>query len=143
VVAVLAPLLPRYVSLGDLDPAINRVDPDWIRWLGAPLIVAGLAIAVLGARSLGRSLTPGTEPLPDAPLVTSGAYAHSRHPIYLGIVLALAGYTLAWSNWTLALVLGFVALKYFEGKAKAEEGWLVQRYPSYQTYMRQVRRRVL
>ncbi len=142
-VGLAAPLLPRYVSLGDVDPAINRVDPDWIRWLGAPLIGAGLAVAVWGARSLGRSLTPGTEPLPDAPLVTSGAYAYSRHPIYLGIVLGLAGYTLAWSNWTLALELGFVALKYFERKAKAEERWLVQRYPSYETYMRHVSRRVL
>ncbi len=142
-VGVAAPLMPRYVSLGDVDPAINRVDPNWIRWLGAPLIAAGLAMAVWGVRSLGRSLTPGTEPLPEAPLVTSGAYAHSRHPIYLGIVLGLAGYTLAWSNWTMALVLGFVALKYFEGKAKAEERWLVERYPLYRSYMRQVPRRVL
>lgn len=142
-VGIVAPLLPRFVSLGDVDHAINRVDPDWIRWLGAPLIAAGLAMALWGVRSLGTSLTPGTEPLPGAPLVTSGAYAHARHPIYLGIVLALAGYTLAWSNWTLALVLGFVALKYFEAKAKAEERWLVQRYPLYRSYMRQVGRRVL
>jgi protein-S-isoprenylcysteine O-methyltransferase Ste14 len=143
VVALIAPLLPRYVSLGDLDPVINRVDPDWIRWLGAPLVAAGLAMAVWGVRSLGRSLTPGTEPLPDAPLVTSGAYARSRHPIYLGIVLMLAGYTLAWSNWTLALLVGLLARWYFNGKAKAEERWLVERYPLYRSYMRQVPRRVL
>jgi protein-S-isoprenylcysteine O-methyltransferase Ste14 len=142
-VGAAAPLLPRYVSLGDVDPAINRVDPDWIRWLGAPLVAAGVAMAVWGARSLGRSLTPGTEPLAGAPLVTSGAFVHSRHPIYLGIVLGLTGYTLAWSNWTLALVLGLVALKYFEGKARAEERWLVERYPLYRSYMRQVPRRVL
>ena len=30
-VALSAPLLPRHVSLGDLDPVINRVDPDWVR----------------------------------------------------------------------------------------------------------------
>jgi len=142
-VGLAAPLLPRYVSLGDLDPAINRVDPDWIRWLGAPLIAAGLAVAAWGVRSLRRSLTPGTEPLPDAPLVTSGAYAHFRHPIYAGIVLVLAGYTLAWSNWTLALLAGLLARGYFNGKAKAEERWLAQRYPSYETYMRHVPRRVL
>jgi protein-S-isoprenylcysteine O-methyltransferase Ste14 len=142
-VGVVAPLLPRYVSLGDVDPAINRVDPNWIRWLGAPLIAAGVAMAVWGVRSLGRSLTPGTEPLPGAPLVTSGAYAHSRHPIYAGIVLLLAGYTLAWSNWTLALVVGFVALKYFGAKAKVEERWLVERYGHYEFYMQQVPRRVL
>jgi protein-S-isoprenylcysteine O-methyltransferase Ste14 len=143
IVGVVAPLLPRYVSLGDVDPAINRVDPSWIRWLGAPLIAAGVAMAAWGVRSLGRSLTPGTEPLPGAPLVTSGAYAHSRHPIYAGIVLLLAGYTLAWSNWTLALVVGVVALKYFGAKAKVEERWLVRRYGLYESYMRQVPRRVL
>jgi len=142
-VGVVAPLLPRYVSLGDVDPAINRVDPNWIRWLGAPLVAAGLAVAVWGVRSLGRSLTPGTEPLAGAPLVTSGAYAHVRHPIYLGIVLGLAGYTLAWSNWTLALLVGLLARAYFNGKAKAEERWLRQRHPLYEAYMRQVPRRVL
>jgi protein-S-isoprenylcysteine O-methyltransferase Ste14 len=143
VVGLWAPLLPRYVSLGDVDPMLNRLDPDWIRWLGAPLIVGGLGVAAWGVRSLGRSLTPGTEPLPGAELVTSGAYAHSRHPIYAGAVLGLAGYTLAWSNWTLALVVGFVALKYFGAKAKREERWLVGRYPLYESYMRQVPRRVL
>jgi protein-S-isoprenylcysteine O-methyltransferase Ste14 len=142
-VGLVAPLLPRYVSLGDMDPVINRLDPNWIRWLGAPLVAAGVAMAVWGVRSLGRSLTPGTEPLPGAPLVTSGAYAHSRHPIYAGIVLLLAGYTLAWSNWTLALVVGVVALKYFGAKAKVEERWLVRRYGLYESYMRQVPRRVL
>jgi protein-S-isoprenylcysteine O-methyltransferase Ste14 len=142
-VAVGAPVLPRSVSLGELDRAINRVDPDRIRWLGAPLIVAGLAFAAWGVRSLGRSLTPGTEPLLGAPLVTSGAYAHVRHPIYAGIVLGLTGYTLAWSNWTLAVLVGLLARAYFIGKAKVEERWLRERYPAYESYMRQVPRRVL
>jgi protein-S-isoprenylcysteine O-methyltransferase Ste14 len=138
-----APLVPRYVALGDLDPVLSRVDQVRIRWLGAPLIAAGLALAAWGVRSLGRSLTPGTEPLPGAPLVTSGAYTHVRHPIYAGIVLGLAGYTLAWSNWTLALLVGLLVWAYFSGKARAEERWLVERYPTYEAYMRQVPRRVL
>jgi protein-S-isoprenylcysteine O-methyltransferase Ste14 len=138
-----APLLPRWVSLGDMDLMLNRVDPDGIRWLGAPVIAAGLAIATWGVRSLGRSLTPGTEPLPGAPLVTSGAYAYVRHPIYAGIVIGLAGYTLAWSNWTLALIAGLLAWAYFNGKAKAEERWLIRRDQAYEAYMRQVPRRVL
>jgi protein-S-isoprenylcysteine O-methyltransferase Ste14 len=142
-VALAAPLLPRHVNLGDADFLLNRVDPPWIRWLGALLVAAGLLAIGWGVRSLGRNLTPGIEPLAAASLVTSGAYAHVRHPIYTGVVFLLAGYTLIWSNWTLSLIVGFVSLLYFEAKARAEERWLTQRFPDYEPYMRYVRRRVL
>jgi protein-S-isoprenylcysteine O-methyltransferase Ste14 len=142
-IGLAAPLLPRHVNLGDADFLLNRVDPRWIRWLAAPLIVAGAILIGWGVRSLGPNLTPGTEPLAGASLITAGAYAHVRHPIYTGGVLLLTGYSLAWSNWTLALVLGFVALQYFEAKARAEERWLIGRFPDYEAYMRHVQRRVL
>ena len=142
-VMLVAPLVPRFVSLGKYDFTFNRIDPLWIRWVGGALLLAGIVMAGWGVRSLGPSLTPGVEPLPGAPLVTTGAYAFSRHPIYLGIVLVLAGYTLAWSNWTLALIVGFLALQYFEAKARVEERWLIERYPSYRSYTVHVSRRVL
>jgi len=142
-VALAAPLLPRHVNLGDADFLLNRIDPPWIRWLGVPLLAAGLLVTGWGVRSLGRNLTPGIEPLAGASLVTSGAYAHVRHPIYAGGVFLLAGYTLVWSNWTLGLIVGFIGLQYFEAKARAEERWLTQRFPDYEAYMRYVRRRVL
>ena len=142
-VAVAAPLLPRYVNLGEADFMLNRIDPTWIRWLGGVVLVIGVIRLVRGVRSLGRNLTPGTEPLAGAELITTGPYARVRHPIYAGVVLILAGYTLAWSNWTLALVVGGIALQYFNAKARAEERWLVQRFPAYEDYMRRVHRRVL
>ena len=142
-IGLAAPLLPRHVNLGNADFMLNRVDPPWIRWLGAGLMSMGAFMIVWGIRSLGRSLTPGIEPLPHAELVTTGAYAHVRHPIYTGVVLSLSGYTLAWSNWTLALMVGLLALQYFQAKARAEEKWLLKRFQPYQTYMRQVPRRVL
>ena len=89
VVGLVAPLLPRHVSLGGLDPVINRVDPDGIRWLGAPLIAAGLVIALWGVRSLGRSLTPGTASMAR----TSSATTSGRRPsLTLGIdsIMAMA-----------------------------------------------------
>jgi protein-S-isoprenylcysteine O-methyltransferase Ste14 len=138
-----APLLPRHLNLGSADFMLNRMDPTWLRWLGGPLSAAGALMTVWGMRSLGRNLTPGTEPLPQGSLVTSGAYAHRRHPIYTGVVLMLAGYTLAWSNWTLALIVGVVALQYFEAKARREERWMLERFPAYKAYMRHVPRRVL
>jgi protein-S-isoprenylcysteine O-methyltransferase Ste14 len=142
-VVVAAPLVPRHINLGPVDFMLNRVDPTWIRWCGGAILAAGALVLAWGVRSLGPNITPGTEPLPNAELITSGAYRHVRHPIYGGLVLLLTGYTLAWSNWTLALLVGFVALQYFQAKARAEERWLVRRFPAYEGYMRQVRRRVL
>jgi protein-S-isoprenylcysteine O-methyltransferase Ste14 len=142
-IALLAPLLPRYVSPGELGPLLTRIDPDPIRRAGGALLLLGLVIAAWGVRSLGPSLTPGTEPLPGTPLATTGAYSHVRHPIYLGVVLALTGYTVAWSNWRLGLVVGLVAWGYFNAKAKAEERWLLRSYPAYAAYMQRVGRRVL
>jgi protein-S-isoprenylcysteine O-methyltransferase Ste14 len=142
VILLWAPLVPRFVSLGQADFLLNRVDPFRIRLVGWALMAVGAGLAGWGARSLGPSLTPGTEPLPGADLVTAGAYAHVRHPIYAGLVLALAGYSLGWSNWTAALIAATVALLYFDAKARAEERWLVERYPQYQRYRLQVRRRV-
>ena len=143
VMLLAAPLLPRYVDLGAADFMLNRIDPSSTRWFAAPLMLAGLALLLWGVRSLGPNLTPGVEPPAGAELVTSGAYAHTRHPIYAGAVLLLAGYTLAWSNWTLALVLGGLALGYFSAKARAEEIHLAARFPGYGRYALQVRRRLL
>ena len=142
-VGIIAPVMPRYVNLGDFDFALNSVGASGLRVAGGLLAAAGVGLAVWGMKSLGPSLTPGTEPLPGAPLVTTGAYAHVRHPIYSGVVLILAGYTLAWSNWVLALIVGVVARQFFEAKARAEERWLVERYPQYARYCLRVGRRVL
>src|SRR3954469_23515012 len=100
-----APLMPRYMNLGDADLMLNRLDPPWVRCLGGAILALGALQLAHGVRSLGRNITPGTEPLAGAELVSTGAYGRVRHPIYGGLVLVLAGYTLAWSNWTLALLV--------------------------------------
>ncbi|HEU5171815.1 MAG TPA: isoprenylcysteine carboxylmethyltransferase family protein [Gemmatimonadales bacterium] len=142
-VALMPPLLPRFASLGPLDVPLNRIDPWRLRLAGVAVGLAGLAFAAWGVRTLGPALTPATEPLPGAPLARSGPYAVVRHPIYLGLVAMLAGWTLVWSNWTLALVVAGAAAAFFEAKAKVEERWLSERHPEYAEYVRRVRRRVV
>jgi protein-S-isoprenylcysteine O-methyltransferase Ste14 len=141
-VGVGAPMVPRYVNVGDADFVLNRVDPIWIRSLGSVPLVIGLALVIRTARTLGRNLTPGTQPLAHGALVTDGPYIHRRHPMYAGAVLLLVGYTLAWSNWTMALLVGLIAWLFFDGKARTEERWLLKRFPEYRTYLRRVQRRV-
>jgi protein-S-isoprenylcysteine O-methyltransferase Ste14 len=138
-VALGVPLLTRQV---DDDFVLNRIDPAWIRSLGVLPVAAGLALLIWSARILGRNLTPGTEPLAAGTLVTNGPYTHVRHPMYAGMVLLLAGYALLWSNWIMALLVGLVAWLFFDGKARAEERWLLERFPNYGPYRQRVRRRV-
>jgi protein-S-isoprenylcysteine O-methyltransferase Ste14 len=142
-VAIAAPLLPRHINLGSADFMLNRVDPTAIRAIGGVLLIGGCLVVAWGVRSLGPNLTPGTEPLANAELVTTGAYAHTRHPIYAGAVLLLTGYTLAWSNWTLALVVGVLALQFFKAKARREEELLSARFPPYRAYRGHVPRMLL
>jgi protein-S-isoprenylcysteine O-methyltransferase Ste14 len=135
-IALGAPRMPRWLAIAAPGPA-------YMRWCGAVVLLCGAAVMLWSARTLGRSLTPGIEPLLGAPLVTRGPYRYVRHPIYLGATLLCAGYTLLWTNWIVALAIGVVVWLYFDGKARAEERWLVRRYPDYPEYMRRVRRRVL
>jgi protein-S-isoprenylcysteine O-methyltransferase Ste14 len=142
-IAIGAPLVPRYINLGFADLMLNRLDLTWIRCLAVVPLAGGALLMAWAARSLGRNLTPATEPVANAELITGGPYAHVRHPMYAGLVLLLAGYTLAWSNWTLSLVVGLVARAYFTAKARAEEKRLLRRFPHYRNYMAHVSRRVL
>jgi protein-S-isoprenylcysteine O-methyltransferase Ste14 len=142
-IAIGAPLVPRYINLGFADFMLNRLDPTWIRGLAVVPLAGGAILMAWAARSLGRNLTPATEPVANAQLITGGPYAHVRHPMYAGLVLLLAGYTLAWSNWTLSLVVGLVARAYLTAKARAEEKRLLRRFPHYRNYMAYVPRRVL
>jgi protein-S-isoprenylcysteine O-methyltransferase Ste14 len=60
-------------------------------------------------------------------LVTSGPYRVARHPIYSGILLALAGSALvAGTPWLIAFIFFFA---YFAYSAKTEEQLMMQQFP--------------
>ena len=77
--------------------------------------------------TLGRNLTPATEPLPEGALVTRGIYRMVRHPIYLGVSTIMAGYGICGGEWWIGAAAFAVALAYFEAKARVEERFLGQR----------------
>ena len=106
----------------------------WTRWAAIPLLVLGVAVMFRGATDLGRNLTPETEPIPEGQLVTRGVYEFVRHPIYLGLSLALMAVPLFSRNWLVALVVFAFAIAYFDGKARAEERKLRLRFPRYREY---------
>jgi protein-S-isoprenylcysteine O-methyltransferase Ste14 len=120
--------------------------PAWpaiLRWpalaVGAAIFVAGALLAISGAFSLGRNLTPLPHPKEDAELVQTGAYRLARHPIYGGIILTAYGWGLLATS---LLTLGYATLLFifFDLKSRREERWLNLKFPGYRAYSKQVRR---
>jgi protein-S-isoprenylcysteine O-methyltransferase Ste14 len=100
---------------------------------------AGGGLVTLGRHHGWRNLTPFPEPLKEMTLVTDGAYAYVRHPIYLGILLILIGYSLYAQN-ILQLVFALLLAVLLNFKSKQEEALLESTYPAYADYAAKVKR---
>jgi protein-S-isoprenylcysteine O-methyltransferase Ste14 len=71
-------------------------------------------------------------------LVTTGPYAHVRHPIYAGLCLAMLGSSLAHSTWW--LVPFVFASGYFFYSARAEEKAMLKQFPDqYGAYVKRTK----
>lgn len=102
----------------------------------------GAALALAGARSLGPALTPLPEPRRGGAAVTDGPYGVIRHPIYAGLLLAMAAIAWGASSLLAGLWAGVLAV-FFHRKAGYEERRLRIVVPGYATYMRRVTGRFL
>lgn len=117
----------------------------WPRWgwliaLAGILIFAGLAIAVLGIVTLGKSLTPSPIPKDGATLITSGIYAWVRNPIYSGLLFGGFGLVLIGASWWHCLTW-LVLLALFGFKARWEERMLAQAHSfTFREYARKTGR---
>jgi protein-S-isoprenylcysteine O-methyltransferase Ste14 len=117
---------------------VPAVWPGWLRLIGLPLVLAGLALAIWAGRTLGPALTPYPRPSDEAALVERGPYRVVRHPIYVAGVLIFLGYGLLASVAATAAVVPLAVLWHF--KAGVEERHLAERFPGYDDYRRRVRR---
>ena len=100
------------------------------------LILAGSMVIMIGLVSLRwKAAAPS---LKDS-LVTSGIYAHIRHPLYSGMLLQLLGLAvyLPQGPMLVACILGVLWVLL---QARLEELDLLQRLPAYRDYMQRVPR---
>lgn len=76
----------------------------------ALLMLLGAAIAIAGAVSLGRELVVWVAPKAGASLRTTGVFRFTRNPIYLGLIVATAGWVLWRARLELVAVWVLLAL---------------------------------
>lgn len=73
-------------------------------------------------------------------LTTTGPYAYTRNPLYLGSTLMAAGFALALLSWPVALVLAIVFLVIYVPVIASEERFLRATFPGFDDYCRRVPR---
>jgi protein-S-isoprenylcysteine O-methyltransferase Ste14 len=111
----------------------------WPYWLGVALTAAGLLFAIWARRHIGRNWSATVTIKKGHELVTTGPYALVRHPIYSGLLLAMAGTALARGEWRgiVAVVIVFLALW---RKLRLEERWMRERFGApYEDYAKRVK----
>ncbi len=116
-----------------------------LRWIialaGITLIVAGVALVVAARRELARFRQPTDPGHATSQLVTTGVFAVSRNPLYLGGALLLMGVALALNLLWTVLAVAIAAVICHFALIVPEEKYLAARFDNdYVEYRATVRR---
>ena len=110
--------------------------PNWLRWAGVVLGVAGGLLLAVTFRTLGKNLTDTVVTRAAHTLVTRGPYRWVRHPFYLATALAVVANSLVAANWFLALT-GGITFGLLVLRTRIEEEKLIERFgDDYKEYMK-------
>ena len=103
-------------------------------WLAKPSVTSICAGSVLITTGLAIRAAASGHVRKNEQLTTSGPYAHTRHPLYLGSLIMAAGFSLAARSWWIALMTILIFLVIYVPVMLAEETFLRQKFPQFQDY---------
>jgi len=134
---------PDLIGAGLLAAAVGLVALALVKapgWGWGSVGFIGLLVLFASLVSFGRSFRVGIDVDQPDKLVTTGIFAVSRNPIYVGFALVLVGQFLVFPNWVplVYLAAGFLL---FHRQVLREESFMRQHYSDeYAEYCRRVRR---
>jgi protein-S-isoprenylcysteine O-methyltransferase Ste14 len=76
----------------------------------------------------------------DKQLTTSGPYAYTRNPLYLGSLMLAAGFAIAARSWWIVAIMLLMFAVIYIPVIAGEERYLRQTFPDYDDYARHVPR---
>jgi protein-S-isoprenylcysteine O-methyltransferase Ste14 len=105
--------------------------PNWqFIGVGAMLIVPGLLVRALASGHVRKNEA----------LATSGPYAYTRNPLYLGSLLMGIGFAVAARNWWIGVALVVMFFAIYLPVIRGEETFLRGKFPEFEEYARHVPR---
>jgi len=121
------------VPLGFLFAALYLwwAQPTWTSLLiGTAVVALGLILRALASGHIRKN----------AELATTGPYAYTRNPLYLGSVLIALGFIVAARNLWIGLGAAAMFIFIYVPVIKAEEAYLASAFPDYAAYASRVPR---
>jgi protein-S-isoprenylcysteine O-methyltransferase Ste14 len=142
-------VIPQLIGIGVIILAIpleslrgRRRSNGRTRMIALPLLLASAWLASRAKSDLSHCFTMSPTPVADGALIERGVYGTIRHPMYLSVLLFVAGYATAWwSRFGLVCLCG--SASFLIAKVRHEERALTARYDSYPEYCDRVRWRLL
>src|SRR5271168_4276992 len=105
--------------------------PTWRSMaVGAIMVAPGLLIRALASGHVRKNES----------LATSGPYAYTRNPLYLGSLLMGVGFAVAARSWWVGVVLVVMFFAIYVPVIRDEEAFLRQTFPEFDEYARRVPR---
>ena len=98
--------------------------------LGTILIAPGLLIRALASGHVRKNEA----------LATSGPYAYTRNPLYLGSLLIGVGFAIAARSWEVGAILVVMFFAIYVPVIRSEEKFLRDKFPDFDDYARRVPR---
>ncbi len=116
-------------------------EPRWMFRLGGFLVVGGLLFAASGIVTFRRHHTAIIPVHPATTIVTTGPYAVTRNPMYIGLIICYVGGGFLLDTWWAFLLLPVVVLIIARQVIAREERYLASAFGAeYDAYRARVRR---
>jgi protein-S-isoprenylcysteine O-methyltransferase Ste14 len=108
---------------------------DNLHMLALFTAVVGIILILFAFFQIRSKISPFPSPRQGAKLVTSGAFAFARHPIYSGVLFAAFGLSF-WLGSGYKLLISVLLYLLFFLKSRYEEKRLLEIFPEYEIYRR-------
>jgi protein-S-isoprenylcysteine O-methyltransferase Ste14 len=133
-------LLVAYAVYPPWMAALSFRIPDWLRWIGFVLALAGFVLGFWAQIELGKEWSAQLQLTREHRIITSGPYARMRHPIYSALALWGIGVALLTAHWIFA-AFAALACSVFVFRVPREERMMIDKFgDEYREYMKRTGR---